>query len=52
MYGHSALKCQVHSNATEISTDSCKVIGNPHTCAEAGFIISKDDKFLEILSHG
>lgn len=52
MYGHSALKCQVHFNATEISSDYCEVIGNPNTYAEVGFIISRDDKFVEILSQG
>lgn len=50
MYGHSALKCQVHFNATEISSDYCKVRGNPNTYAEGGFIVSTDDKFVEILS--
>lgn len=52
VYGHSALKCQAHFNATEISSDYCEVIGNPNTYAEVGFIISRDDKFVEILSQG
>lgn len=50
--GHGASKCQVHFNATELSSDFCKVLGNPNTCAGIGFIISTDDKFVEILSQG
>ena len=38
-------------NVTEISTDCCTVKGKINICAEAGFIISKGDKLVEILSH-